>query len=230
MKKIVAAGLSSVFCGMFLLGCAQNQPTPPKVITKKIIYIPSQDEKKAIAILIYKQNQLEKEINNLKANKQIKTNVKKEIKTTHCRFVKKNKEKECSTKIDKNSFYTAIRDVNIRECGTIYSPIVGIVKRGEMVKFDYCNKYCWCLLKNKKGYVYRKLFVKVIKEKKNTNSLAILNNTNSKQLKKSNKIKATAKNIDNNVKKKQNGNKLNKPKKVINVDEVIKNYINSNGK
>ena len=133
-------------------GCSNNQPQP-KVITKidkkEVIYIPSENEKKAIAILIHKQQELEKRIvaleNNISITKSNKNNKKGSKNTTKCNF--KNTKKElCSPKFDKKNYYVAVSNVNIRRCATVHSPVVGKIQKGEKVKFLYCNKYCWVFL------------------------------------------------------------------------------------
>jgi uncharacterized protein YgiM (DUF1202 family) len=191
-KKILFLGTLSL---VLLSGCTnQSQVQPPKIITKKVIYTPSEDVKKAVAILIYKQKDLENRIKSLEGKKTLTKNkkLKKNRKiVSNCEFKKDAKIEYCSNKFDKNKYYQAILNVNIRRCSTIHSPIVGIIKKGEKVKFLHCNKYCWCFLKNNKGYVNRKFF-------------KILDKTK--------------------VEIKENKN--NDKKGVINVDKVIKNYIN----
>lgn len=213
--------VSFMSIGLFIFsGCANNQPQP-KVITKKVLYIPSIDEKKAIAILIYKQKELEKRITNLEkkqgiiyrknsfVNSKFVSNSKNSKNNNICVFSKQNKVvKYCSTKISSKDIYIAKSDVNIRRCAAIHSPIVGKIKKGEKVSFIYCNKYCWCLLKDKRGYVFKKLF---IREK--------IQNIGNKNRKKTFSTKNSILNSD--IKNKKNN------KKELSPDEVIKNYINS---
>lgn len=237
IRYILTAGVGSLF---MLTGCANNQPPTPKIITKKVIYLPQQDEKKALAILIYKQKELEHKvsllennnsftnINTLKQNKNLE-NENKESKLQTCDFKKEKVNRFCNTHIDTNSTYRAISNVNIRRCSTIHSPIMGKINEGTKVHFLYCDKYCWCLLKNKKGYVYRKLFVKeenpIKIEKIGEKAIKIHNDTNLTKKEKQNKVNKTSNSHNPIIKEKQN--KINKKTKVLNADEVIENYINN---
>lgn len=224
MKKFL---MSLPLIALGIGGCATNQP---QIIKKTVIYKPSINERKAIAILIYKQRMLENKVKTLEKKEPQKSLIVSKKKGGFCKFNKQKIFKSCKN-IDINSFYVAKDNVNIRKCATIHSPVVGTVKRGTEVKFLYCNKYCWCLLNDKRGYVSYKLFDK----KTDTNITAIekagkqvVETTTQQQHKQKTKaIKAAKKQVI--VKNNKNLSKIKKTtiKKGINADEIIKNYINS---
>lgn len=236
--KKISLFLLSGFLTVSFLGCAEQQPVKPvtKTIKKPItkIYTPSVNEKKAIAILIYKQKELEEKLNKLNQTKSekkvsldksqsLKSGIGKSAlspsfaKTNKCDFSKQKPIRFCDTKIDNNTNYIAISNVNIRRCATIHSPIVGKVKKGEKVHFLDCNKYCWCFLSDKRGYVNRNFFKSSIQKNNNNNAKNSKSNQDKQNIIKD-KIATTSKNVNN---------KNNQPLKALNADKIIKNYINS---
>jgi uncharacterized protein YgiM (DUF1202 family) len=206
---------------ILLSGCASNST---QLQPKKVIYTPSEDLKKAVAILIYKQKELENRVSRLENGTVL---IKKTKKNSKCIFKKSDKKEYCDAKFAKNGYYQAISDVNIRRCATIHSPVVGMVKKGEKVQFLHCNKYCWCFLKDNRGYVNRKFF-KLLNNNKhnNQNNINNLSDVKEKNLKRNN-VKVVKNKIKEDKNINQNKKSNTKTKKVINADEVIKNYINS---
>ncbi|WP_456469988.1 SH3 domain-containing protein [Caminibacter sp.] len=232
MKKNIITVLSVSLFGLVFLGCAGNKPVPkpqPPAKPQKIIYTPSEDVKKAVAILIYKQKELEKRVENLENGvpKQNKNTKKKQTQQAKvCNF--SNQKKAVKTvSVDTNAYYVAKTNVNIRRCATVKSPITGIVKKGEKVKFLYCNVYNWCFLKDKRGYVSRVLFDKADSVKpylNNASNKNVIKTEKHKNKIRINKKPANEKETNNSA---ININNKTNNKKVLNADEVIKKYINS---
>lgn len=49
--------------------------------------------------------------------------------------------------------YQAKRSVNIRSCPSMQSTVIGEIKQGERVEFVGCDRYGWCKLNGRDGYV-----------------------------------------------------------------------------
>lgn len=49
--------------------------------------------------------------------------------------------------------YQAKRSVNIRSCPSMQSTVIGEIKQGERVEFVGCERYGWCKLNGRDGYV-----------------------------------------------------------------------------
>lgn len=174
MKK--AFSISFVIA-IFLIGCSSvNQPQPKVILkkekgSKKIIYQyePDDNIKQAVVILINKQRAFDQSL--IKLNREIQ-DFKKQFKADN----KKNKlciktsqkitNYKCNNKNINKFFWIAKKNVNIRCCPTMESAVIGEVKKGSIVKFKYCNSYCWCKLENDKGWVAKFLFKQKEKNEK----------------------------------------------------------------
>jgi len=179
MKKVVFLALISL--GFLLSGCAEKNVVEKKVYEYK--YVPSEDIKKAVAILIYKNSLQEKEIEQLK-NRIAKCETTHTVYTSKitpkkvtvnnsqkCQITKSNvtnliervlHKKECLNNKDVDKYlWEAKKDVNVRCCPTLTAPVLKVIKKGTKVRFTECNKYCWCRVKGEKGWVAKFLFKKV---------------------------------------------------------------------
>jgi len=173
-KYITIVGISFI---LFVSGCSVKTSPKPKTVqyvdknTTDHMVDNCEDYgnlKKAVAKLIVNKEsgqqrikQLEREIKQIK--KQI-NNGSKNIKNKQVPL--KNISSSCVgakppsyyIKLEENDTYYANKKVNIRICPYPKSKIIGFIKSKQIVRFKTCNRFGWCELLDRDGFVAGNMF------------------------------------------------------------------------